>query len=149
MATSDYHLAQINIAKMLGPIDGPIMADFVAQLDEINTLAEQSPGYIWRLQDETGNSSSIQAYEDPMIIVNLSVWESVEMLAQFAYQSDHAEVYRQKRKWFEPITPNYAMWWVPAGHIPTTEEGKQRLETLGENGPSPEAFTFGKKFPAP
>ena len=146
----NYHLAQINIGRILGPLDGPIMAGFVAQLDPINALADASPGFVWRLQSESGNATDIAYSDDPMIIVNMSVWESIEALVAFVYKSEHLGVFRERRSWFEKSAlPNYALWWVPAGHIPTVREGRQRLEHYQKHGATPYAFWFSKQFPAP
>lgn len=145
--TANYHLAQINVAQMLAPLDDPLMADFVAQLDHINAIAEQSPGFVWRLQGETGNATDIRAFEDERILVNMSVWESIEALHRFVYRSEHIAVYRPRKKWFEPITPSYVLWWIPVGHIPTVEEGEQKLELLAREGSSSAAFSFKQRFP--
>jgi hypothetical protein len=150
VSANQYHLAQVNIARGLARITSPVMADFVAQLDTINALADRSPGFVWRLQDEAGNATSISVYEDPLRIVNLSVWESLETLYAFAYRSQHTEPFRDRRNWFSPLkTPHLALWWVPAGHIPTVEEAKQRLDLLAELGPTEKAFTFKSSFPPP
>lgn len=145
-----FHLAQINIARMLAPIDDPLMADFVAQLPPINALAEESPGFVWRLQSEGGDATSIKVYEDDMIIINLTVWESLEALRQYVYKSAHSGVMRDRRRWFEKFDgPYYAMWWIPAGHRPDPQEGKERLEYLREHGDSPYAFSFKHVFDTP
>ena len=147
---SHYHLAQINIARMLAAIDDPIMADFVANLAPINTLAEQSPGFVWRLQSDSGDATSIRIYEDDMIVINLTVWEAPDALRAFAYKTDHSGFLRDRKRWFEKFDgPYIAMWWIPAGHIPSTDEAKERLEYLREHGDSPHAFSFKNVFPAP
>ena len=147
---SKYHLAQINIARMLAPIDDPIMADFVAQLPPINALAEQSPGFVWRLQSESGDATSIKAYDDDLIIINLTVWESLDALRVYVYKSAHHGVLRERKRWFERFDgPYYALWWVPAGHLPDPLEGKERLEYLREHGDTPYAFSFKHVFPKP
>ena len=144
------HIAQINIASMLAPIDDPLLAGFVAQLDTINALADHSPGFVWRLQSDSGNATHIAAYEDALILINMSVWESIAALRAYAYRSEHVEVFRQRRQWFrKPEGPHLALWWVPAGHIPTVEEGQSKLEILAQNGPTTEAFTFKSRFAAP
>jgi len=146
---SNYHIAQINIAQMLAPIDDPLMAEFVAQLAPVNALADTSPGFVWRLQTEEGDATSLQVYDD-MIIVNMSVWESIESLREYAYRSGHVGVMKHRTKWFGRFNgPYVALWWVSAGHIPTPEEGKERLEHLRKNGNSPYAFSFKNVFPAP
>ena len=145
-----YHLAQINIARILAPFDDPLMAEFVAQLAPINALADSSPGFVWRLQTESGDATSIRIYEDEMVAVNMSVWESVEALREFAYKSAHSGVMRDRKRWFEKFDGPYtALWWVPAGHIPTTEEAKERLDYLREYGESAYAFSFHQIFPKP
>jgi hypothetical protein len=147
---SKYHLAQINIARMLAPIDDPIMADFVALLPPVNAMADVSRGFVWRLQTEEGDATSLKVYDDDMVIVNMSVWESVESLREYAYKSAHAGVMRDRKRWFEKFEgPYYALWWVPAGHIPTTEEGKERLDHLREHGNTAYAFSFKNVFPVP
>lgn len=145
-----YHLAQVNIAKMLAPIDDALMADFVARLDDINALAERSPGFVWRLKTDVGNATELRPYDDKLIIVNLSVWESPEHLRSYVYRSDHTAVMRQRRKWFERFEGMYyALWWIPASHEPSVEEAKQRLDYLQTYGESPRAFLFTRVFSPP
>ena len=145
-----HHLAQINIARLLAPIDDPLLAEFVAQLLPINALADQSPGFVWRLQSESGDATSIKVYDDDMIIVNLTVWENVEALREYAYKSAHAGVMRDRKKWFEKFDgPYMALWWIPAGHIPTPQEGQERLEHLRSHGETEYAFSFRHIFPQP
>ncbi len=147
---TDYHIAQINIARMLAPIDDPLMQGFVAQLPPINALADGSPGFVWRLQSEGGDATSIKVYDDEFIIVNLTVWENVDALQQYVYKSNHSKILRDRKRWFEKFDgPYYALWWVPAGHIPSTGEGKERLEYLREHGDTAFAFSFKKTFPEP
>ena len=144
------HIAQVNIARAHAPIEDPSMAGFVARLDEINALAEASPGFVWRLKTDDGNATSLQPYEDERILINLSVWESVEHLQQFVYRSAHAKVMRQRKEWFEKFDRNYlALWWVAAGHAPSIAEAKERLAYLQLNGASEFAFSFAQQFPAP
>ncbi len=150
MPDSSYHLAQINIARILAPLDDPLMAGFVDRLEPLNALADQSPGFVWRLQDEAGDATSIRVFDDERILLNMSVWESIEALQGYVYQSRHLGLLRDRKQWFEvPSEPHLALWWIPAGHVPTPQEGKQRLEHLRRHGPSPEAFTFKQPFPAP
>lgn len=148
---SEYQLAQVNIARMLGPIDGPVMEGFVAQLDEINSLADRSDGFVWRLQSEDGDATSYRPFpEDDMMIINMSVWESVEALFEYTYKSDHVKVMRDRAKWFESLKEMHmVLWWVPVGHIPTEQEAIEKLVLLQENGPTVEAFTFKQPFPIP
>ena len=148
MTSRLYHLAQVNIAVMRAPLDDPVMAGFVARLAEINALADQSPGFVWRLQTEEGDATSLRPYTDSRILLNLSVWESVESLKDYVYKSAHGEVMRRRRQWFEQFEGMYmALWWVKAGHVPTVAEAKQRLEHLREHGETPRAFTFKRLFP--
>ena len=143
------HLAQVNIGRMKAPLDSPVMAGFVARLDEINALADGSAGFVWRLQTPEGNATYLRPYDDERILFNLSVWESVEALKQYVYRTAHAELLRDRRSWFEQFESSYvALWWVPAGHIPEIEEAKARLAHLEQNGPSPFAFTFKALYPS-
>ena len=146
-----YHLAQVNIGRFRAPIDSPVMEGFRRQLDPINGLADRSPGFVWRLQTEDGNATAIRPYEgDDLMAINLSVWETLESLQQFVYKSHHVQTLRGRQQWFEPIAgPILALWWIPAGHIPTVGEARQRLQHLKEQGPTPYAFTFRTPFPAP
>lgn len=135
---------------MLAPVDDPLIADFMAQLDRINALADEAPGFVWRLQTEEGNATDIHAYDDPLLLVNMSVWENIETLKGYTYGKQHAEILRKRLNWFEKLDkPHMVLWWVPAGHIPTTEEAKQRLDILEQLGPTPEGFTFKESFPPP
>lgn len=141
------HLAQINVARMIAPITDPVMVSFVARLAEINALADRSPGFIWRLQTPEGNATYIRPYRDDRILVNMSVWESIEQLKDYTYRTAHAELLRDRKTWFERFSgPQTAMWWVPLGHIPDLEEAKERLASLTERGPTPYAFTFSNVF---
>ena len=143
-----HHLAQLNIGRTVAPIDHLLLADFVANLDPVNALGDGSPGFVWRLQDEFGAATSIRAFDDPLMIVNLTVWESIETLRQFAYRSGHVEILRRRREWFVPLErPSLVLWWVPAGHRPTIEEARERLDRLTADGPTPDAFTLKVSFP--
>jgi hypothetical protein len=147
MADDGFHLAQVNIARMLAPIDDPVMADFVAQLDEINALAEATPGFVWRFQGAEGNATYLRPYDDDRIIFNMSVWDSVEALKGYVYRSAHAGVMRRRKDWFAKFDGAYtALWWVPAGHLPTVAEAKERLESLQRLGPTARAFTMSQVF---
>jgi heme-degrading monooxygenase HmoA len=151
MMEKGWHLAQINVAKIIGEsISDPVMKKFVDQLEEVNALAEGSPGFIWRLKDDTNNATSLNPYNDQTIIINMSVWESLEHLIKFVYKGRHAEVLRKRREWFVDFgKPFTTLWYIPAGHVPTVEEAMERLRSLQENGPTPFAFDFKTKFPAP
>jgi hypothetical protein len=146
----EYHLAQFNIARMRAPLTDPLMADFVAQLAPINALADRSPGFVWRLQSEGGDATNIRLYGDEPILVNMSVWESVEALRDYVYRSAHIGPLRDRKQWFDKFEgAYYALWWVPAGYHPTAEEGKARLDHLRQHGETPHAFSFHKLFPPP
>jgi hypothetical protein len=151
MIVAGYHLAQVNIGRLRAPIDSPTMEGFRARLDPVNALADQSPGFVWRLQTDDGNATAIRPYEDDeLMAINMSVWETLESLRQFVYKSHHVESLRNREQWFEPIDgPILALWWIPAGHIPTVLEARERLQHLEEHGPTPQAFTFRTPFPAP
>jgi len=145
-----HHLAQINIARLRAPIDDPRIAEFVAQLEPINALADKAHGFVWRLQSSSGNATDIAYNDDPFVIVNMSVWESIEALREFAYKSDHMKVFRDRPKWFEKMEkPSYCLWWVPVGHIPTVSEGRERLEHYQTHGATPYSFWFSQQFPQP
>jgi len=145
-----FHLAQVNIGRVRAPLDHPIMEGFRTQLDPINALADRTPGFVWRLQTEDGNAMAIRPFDDERMAINMSVWESLEALQQFVYRSDHVAPLRNRQQWFEPMEgPILALWWIPAGHVPTVAEAIERLQHLKEHGPSVHAFTFGKPFPPP
>ena len=145
-----FNLAQYNVARIKAELDDPVMHGFVSKLDYINGLSEQAPGFVWRHQTAEGNSTAVRPYPDRSILITLSVWESMEAAYSFIYRNQHAEMLRQRDKWFEHIEGFYiVLWWVPAGHIPEVEEGVERLEYLRQHGPSPYAFTFVEKYPSP
>jgi hypothetical protein len=144
-----FHIAQLNIGRARGPIDGPVMAEFMALLDPVNAVADASPGFVWRLQTEEGNATALRPYEDDRMIVNMSLWESIDALAAFVYRSGHVDVMRRRREWFQSMKPYMVLWWVAAGAIPTVDEAKERLEHLRVNGPTPYAFTFKARFSSP
>lgn len=144
-------LAQINIARMKAPLDDPIMKEFVDFLDPINKLAEESPGFVWRLKDKDGGSSTNidVPVEDEMIIINMSVWEDFESLKTYVYQTVHSYFVRSSKRWFDKMEkPHMALWWVDAGHEPTVEEALERLAMIENQGVGPEAFLFGKAYGA-
>ncbi|MFV3334186.1 DUF3291 domain-containing protein [Pseudomonas sp. NY15437] len=149
-SSARYHLAQVNIAKARAPLDHPLMKGFVDQLDHINALAERSPGFVWRLQTEEGDATSIRVFEDPLIIVNLSVWESVEALKDYVYAGEHLQVLRSKRDWMERLpAPSLALWWLSVDELPDVAMARDRLERLRLQGPSADVFTFARPFPRP
>lgn len=143
----DYVLAQANIARLRAPLDDPALKDFVDNLDPINLLAEKTPGFVWRLQTEEGNATALRPFDDERILVNLSVWENRDALFAYVYHSEHVTFFRRRREWFDKLdTPVLVMWWIPAGHRPTVEEAKERLDHLQQHGPTPYAFTFKESF---
>jgi len=147
---SRFHLAQINIGRLRAPVSDPMIAGFVANLDRINALADTSPGFIWRMTGEGGDATDIRPdANDPLVALNMSVWESPQALGAFVYRSDHLPVMRRRAEWFEKLELYMALWWVPAGHLPTVEEGMAKIETLRRLGPTAAAFTFRDPFPAP
>ncbi|HET9987881.1 MAG TPA: DUF3291 domain-containing protein [Kofleriaceae bacterium] len=144
-----WHLAQVNVARPLAPLDSPQLAEFVAQLDAVNALAEAAPGFVWRLSGASGNATDVRALEDPSLIVNMSLWVSPEALFEFVYKTMHVAVMARRRDWFERIEVFQTLWWVPTGHRPSVDEAMARLRMLREHGPSPDAFTFKRRYPAP
>jgi len=146
----EYHLAQVNVAKMLEPLNSPVMADFVNNLDVINALAEQSEGFIWRLKDDQNSAVSIKAFDDDLLIINMSVWENVESLFNYVYKSNHLNVFKRKSEWFTRMTNMHmAMWYIPIHHVPTAAEAIDRLEHIRKHGETPYAFTFKNRFDPP
>jgi len=147
MSHTRMQLAQVNIARARGEMSSPVMAGFVARLAEINALADRSPGFVWRLQTEDGDATSVRPYDDARILINLSVWADLSALRDYVYRSAHAMVMRQRREWFERFDRVYAaLWWVPAGHRPPVTEAVARLAHLAEHGPTPFAFGFAEPF---
>lgn len=147
---SAYELAQLNIGIIKGPMDSPVMAQFAASLGRINQLAESSAGFLWRLQTEEGDATAIRAFEDPLQLLNMSVWRDIHSLQQFVYHSQHLAIMKRRREWFERMGEAYmVLWWVPRGHRPTVGEAIARLTALRRQGASAQAFTFRETFPPP
>jgi hypothetical protein len=147
---SAYELAQLNVGVIKGAMDSPLMADFAANLDRINALAEASPGFVWRLQTEAGNATDLRPFEDDNVLVNLSVWRDVESLTAFVYRADHAGILRRRRECFERMGEAYmVLWWVPKGQRPTVGQAIAKLEHLRSHGSAREAFTFRSAYPPP
>ncbi|MGW0206489.1 DUF3291 domain-containing protein [Streptomyces sp. NPDC003233] len=141
------HLAQLNVATLLHPLDDPRMAPFVEMLDPVNTAADGAPGFVWRLKEEGAADATALRPAGEDVIVNLTVWETQEALWDFTYRSGHLEVMRRRREWFERhVEAHLVLWWLPAGHLPTVDEALERLADLRANGPSPRAFTFASSY---
>jgi hypothetical protein len=150
MSHDAWQLAQLNIGTLVAPLESEQITGFREALDPINAIADTAPGFVWRLQDDDGDATSFRAFGDENILVNMSVWASVEALADYVFRSDHVQIMRQRRKWFIKLDQAFTvLWWIPAGHIPTIQEAEQRLESLRANGSAPYAFTFREPFPAP
>jgi len=144
---SRYHIAQVNIGRIKAPLEDTPMSGFVARLEEINALADRSPGFVWRLQTPAGNAAYLRPYDDDRILINMSVWETIEFLRNYVYHTAHAELLRHRQEWFEKFAGAYAaLWWVPAGHVPGVDEAKKRLAHLDSHGPTQFAFTFKAVF---
>ena len=142
-----YHLAQINHARLIAPVDDPRIADFMNALAEINQLGEQTDGFVWRLVGTGDNATDIQLFADPMVIVNMSIWEDIDSLFAFTYRSQHVDFYRRRREWFEPVSlPTPVLWWNTAGYIPSLADALQRIEYMAQHGATPYAFNFKQRF---
>ena len=146
--TPGFHIAQLNVGRAVAPLDGVVMAGFMDRLDEINALAERSPGFVWRLQGDNGNNTDLKVSDDPLFIINLSVWSSIDALSDFTYASDHRSLFKSRYAWFERADrPTMTLWWIPVGTLPTAGEALARLDHLATHGPTPTAFTFKQRFP--
>lgn len=144
-----FHLAQVNIARARAPLTDPLMAEFVASAARVNAEAEAAAGFVWRWVDPPDSCIGADLFGDALIVVNLSVWESLEALRDFVYRSDHMQALRRRAEWFTRVEgPHLALWWVPAGHQPTVHEAKERLHHLAQHGDSATAFTFRSPHPA-
>jgi heme-degrading monooxygenase HmoA len=148
-----FQLAQANVAYLLAPADSPLVADYMARLDEINRLADQSPGFIWRYLTDSRDPAQ-REFADPLVLFNMSVWDSLESLHAFTYRTAHAEVYAARKQWFastKSVVGGHAlaMWWAPEGTRPSVREAKERLELITAQGPSERAFTFKQRYDAP
>ena len=141
-------LAQLNIALTKYPLDAPEIKDFVDNLDLINGVAENSAGFVWRLKDESGDATNIKLFDDPNMIINMSVWESVEDLKNFMFRTHHRDFMRRKGEWFYRLAEDsYVLWWIEDNHIPSPQEALERLQYLRDNGDTPYAFTFKSNLP--
>jgi hypothetical protein len=146
-ARNEWQLAQVNIGRAVAPVDSDQLRGFVEQLDPVNALADAAPGFVWRLQTEAGNATALRIFGDDGLIMNMSVWRSLDELAAFVFGREHAQVMGRRREWFIRLREAYtALWWVPTGTIPTVADAELRLVALREHGPTPFAFTFGQPF---
>ena len=145
---ADYHIAQLNIGRLVAPVGDPRVAEFVDNLVRINQLGHQTPGFVWQLLTEDGDSTAFRIFEGDDMLINLTVWEDINSLYKFAYSSEHVEFFRRRREWFHKLEdyPALVLWWVPAGHYPTLEEARDKVLYLKEHGPTPLAFTFKQRF---
>ena len=148
-----YQLAQANVAYAIAPADDARLADYMARLDEINQLADASPGFVWRYLTDSRDPAQ-REFADPLVLFNMSVWESIEALHAYTYRTAHAEVYAARKRWFvdhKAVVGGHAlaMWWIPHGERPTVADGKERLATIVAHGPTERAFTFKQRFPPP
>ena len=146
-----YQLAQINVARMKGvSIEDPIMQEFVANLDRVNQLAESSEGFVWRLKDESNNASGFNPFDDEQVIINISVWSTIETLEKFTYKTFHTDFLIRRKEWFNKYgKAHFAQWWIKKGNLPTIEQAIERLDYIQRHGPSERAFNFKKRFTAP
>jgi len=146
----NYQLAQLNIARFRLPREHPDNVDFVENLDRVNAIAENQEGFVWRLIGEGNNALDVNAFDDPNVVSNMSVWDTLESLGAFVYRnSEHRTIMRRRSEWFDEIDFYLVLWWIEEGHIPTLEEAKEKLEFLALKGPTEKAFTFKNPFPSP
>jgi GNAT superfamily N-acetyltransferase len=140
-----HHLAQVNVATLRAPLDDPTITHFTANLGAINALAESTPGFLWRLQTDDGDATAIKVFDDPRTIINLTVWTGIDELRAYTYRTEHGQFVKRRGEWFVPGSTRLAMWWVPAGSLPATDDVAPRLDFLDQHGPSPYAFTFAHR----
>lgn len=141
------HLAQLNIARMKGIADSPVMKEFMDNLVRVNAIADAAPGFVWRLQDESGDATGIKAFDDPLMLVNMSVWTDLECLKHYMLKTGHVDFLKRRYEWFEKMdTPSHVMWFIEEGHVPTLDEAKQRLSALTEHGDTPQAFSMRRPY---
>lgn len=143
-----FHIAQVNVAQAKADMESELMHGFVSRLDEINALADRADGFIWRLKESSGSATAIRVFDDPLLLINISVWADLETLKHYVYKSLHVELIKDRDAWFNKLGQSHqALWWIPAGHIPNVEEAQKKLEYLRKFGPSAKAFTFTKPHP--
>lgn len=148
---SSHDLAQVNIAVAREPLDSPLLAEFMALLDPVNARADEAPGFVWRMQTDDGDATGVRGFgDDPLLIINLTVWEDLETMREFVYRDpQHLHVMRKRRDWFQRLDLHTVLWWVPSGHRPSVTEAEDRLEHLRRHGPTSAAFTFRHHFDSP
>ena len=147
---ASFHIAQVNVAQAKADMESELMRGFVSRLDEINALADRADGFIWRLQEDSGSATAIRVFDDPLLLINMSVWANLEALKHYVYKSLHVELIKDREAWFNKMGESHqALWWISAGHIPSPEEARKKLEYIRKNGSSAEAFTFAKPYPMP
>jgi hypothetical protein len=148
---TEYQIAEINVARMKGiNINDPITKEFVDNLDKVNALAESSQGFVWRLKDESNNATNLNPYNDEQVIINISVWQSIETLEDFIYKTFHTEFLKRRKEWFQSYGKAYtAMWWIPQGQFPPIQEAIEKLDYYQKNGPSELVFDFRNKYLSP
>ena len=145
-----FQLAQVNVARAKADMESELMRGFVSRLDEINALADRADGFIWRLKEDSGSATAIRVFDDPLLLINMSVWADLEALKNYVYKSLHVELIKDREAWFNKMGESHqALWWIPAGHIPSTEEARKKLEYIRKHGPSAQAFNFAKPYPTP
>ena len=151
MSSQPWHLAVVNIAKPSHDLDSPEIAEFMDNLERINELGDNSPGAIWRYQDDSGAATDTRVFDDPTILINYTIWDSVESVKDYVYSGEHLDFFKRRSLWFAPLTdmPALVMWWVPAGSVPELAEARTKIEHLRDNGPTADAFTFAKRFDPP
>ena len=147
---ASFHIAQVNVAQAKADMESELMRGFVSRLDEINALADRADGFIWRLQEDSGSATAIRVFDDPLLLINMSVLADLEALKHYVYKSLHVELIKDREAWFNKMGESHqVLWWIPAGHIPSTEEARKKLEFIRKHGPSAQAFTFAKPYPMP
>ena len=145
-----FHIAQVNVAQAKAGMASDLMQGFVSRLDEINTLADGADGFIWRLKEDSGSATAIRVFDDPLLLINMSVWTNLDALKHYVYKSLHVDLIKDRDAWFNKLGQSHqALWWIPVGHIPNVEEAQKKLEYIRKFGPSAEAFTFAKPHPMP
>ncbi|HET9216473.1 MAG TPA: DUF3291 domain-containing protein [Terriglobia bacterium] len=153
----EFHLAQANIAWMHGALHEPVMSGLASRVDEINRLAEESPGFVWRLPGSEVRPEALHPFETDFpgfhrdrLFYNMSVWLSLEHLRSYTFFSAHAELLNERHQWVDSIVgASVALWWIPADHRPDIAESADRLRSVRRTGPTPYAFTMRKAFPPP